>query len=50
MIPRILGGDYIRSKKLLTICIADNIKGCIKVVHTDNFFYKSEKEAIEICK
>lgn len=50
MVVRILSIDYVKSGKVLTICIADNINGSIKIVHTDNIFNKSEKQAIELCK
>lgn len=48
---RILGADYVKNEKLLTICIIDNIEGSIRVVEVKNIEgVISEKQAIKLCK
>lgn len=48
---RILGADYVKNEKLLTICITDNTDGCMRVVEVKNIEdVISEKQAVKLCK
>ena len=48
---RMLGVDYDRSEKLLTVCITDKIDGSITVVHIEQLEdVVTEKQAIKLCK
>lgn len=46
----ILGADYVKNEKLLTICITDNIDGYMRVIEVKNIEdVISEKQAVKFC-